>query len=179
MQFLRVLSVAAMAAVFAIATLATPISAADSIPFKASFQGTFTITFGPETNELQFQGIGHATHLGKSSVQGHALLRPESPGAPCSDIVSGTDQTIITGANGDQVRISNEARDCLEMTPDGRILIHGRGTYTITGGTGRDEGATGKGTVSTEAVVTGGVPNHSATGTFNPLSFQGTISRPG
>jgi hypothetical protein len=176
----RCLTVAISAALLAMTAGAGPISAVDSKPFKASFEGKFTILFGPNgTSDLQFEGPGHATHLGQSTVKGHAHLVPtgsprEHPTWQCSRIVD--DHTTITSKKG-ELSLQNQATDCVETTQDGRTLIHGNGTYTITGGTGDVTGAAGTGAVSTEAIVTGGVPG-GVTGTFDPLTFQGTISEP-
>jgi hypothetical protein len=174
MLHLRALTFAAAAPFLVMSAPAAPVAAADSKAFTASFRGTFSITFGPNgTSQLSFDGTGHAKHLGKTSVHGNAQLQPVAPG--CSQIVA--DNTILTAANGDQLWVRNAATDCVEPGPDGHILIHGSGTYMIVGGTGRFAGASGAGKVSTEAV---GVPTSSGvTGTFDPLTFEGTIDRKG
>lgn len=146
-----------------------------STPFHGSFHGTFTITFGTGeggTHELFFHGRGTATHLGHATVDGYSRLRPSATDPACKEIVY--DDVALTAADGSRVTVVNDALDCMEVTPDGRILIHGRGTYRILEGTARFAGATGTGRVSTEAVVTDVVPG-GVTGTFDPLAFDGTV----
>lgn len=172
----RSLAVVAALALTSLAPAAEPARASEPVPFNASFRGTFTLTFftGPDaTHELRFTGTGRGLHLGVATVDGYSLLRPVASNPGCSEIVH--DEVTLTAANGDEVAVVNEAVDCMEVTPDGRVLIHGRGTYQITGGTGRFDSSTGAGSVSTEAAVTGAVPG-GVTGTFDPLTFSGSIS---
>lgn len=155
----------------------TPASASTSTPpFEADFQGTFTLTFFTGeggTHELLFHGRDEASHLGNATVDGYSRLRPSTADPSCSEIVH--DEVTLTAADGSRLELTNDAVDCMEITPDGRILIHGRGTYQILAGTGRFAGSTGAGTVSTEAIVTGAVPG-GVTGTFDPLAFAGTLA---
>jgi hypothetical protein len=153
-----------------------PPPASAATPFLASFQGTFTITFltGPGgTHELRFHGSGTGRHLGWAEVDGYSTLRPSLDDPRCNEIVH--DEVTLTAADGSTLAVTNEAVDCLEVTPDGRILIHGNGTYRILGGNDRHDGATGTGRVSTEAVVTSIFPG-GVTGTFDPLTFDGTLT---
>lgn len=172
------LAVAALAAATALtvpSVAAAASTSAAATPFHGSFRGTFTITFATGeggTHELFFHGGGTATHLGAATVDGYSRLRPSATHPRCNEIVY--DEVTLTAADGARLTVVNEALDCMEITPEGRILIHGRGTYRILGGTGRLAGATGAGRVSTEAVVTGAVPD-GVTGTFAPLTFDGTV----
>lgn len=175
MELFRRLAVVTALAFAALAPATEAAHASQPTPFRASFHGTFTLTFftGPgATHELRFTGTGRGRHLGAATVDGYSRLQPLASEPACSEIVH--DEVKLTAANGDEATVVNEAVDCLEVTPDGRILIHGRGTYQITGGTGRFDGSTGSGSVSTEATVTGAVLG-GVTGTFDPLTFSGSI----
>lgn len=172
---LALVLVAAAAALIAPPTPARADTSTAPTPFRASFQGTFTFTFFTGeggTHELFFHGRGLGTHLGAATVDGYSRLRPSATEPQCSKIVH--DEVTLTTSDGSQLAVTNDAIDCMEVTPDGRILIHGRGTYAIVGGIARLASATGTGDVSTEAVVTGSVPS-GVTGTFDPLTFDGTV----
>jgi hypothetical protein len=148
--------------------------AEDQVPFHASFHGTFTIDFGACANGddlLHFQGTGIATQAGLSSIDGTSCLHPIDP--LCSTI---TDTSVtVTAANGDTFRFNNQAVDCLDFSTPGKIFIHGSGTYQIEPGTGRFGAASGAGTVHVTTEVLNLSPAR-ASGTFDPLAFDGTIS---
>ncbi len=146
-----------------------------ALPFHARYHGTFTETFGAGpggTNVLVFGGTGIASLLGASTVSGQSLLQPEPANPLCANVID--NQVTLTAANGDEVLMQNTALDCFD--PATRT-ISGTGTYTIIGGTGRFDGASGTGTVSVMAQVTSQVGNV-ASGTFDPLAWDGTISPP-
>ena len=142
-------------------TLVTPSVRAESDrPFKGIFEGAFAIN--PATLQLHFAGDGPASHLGESAIVGDSQLVPSGPG--CFQIV--TDTVTLTAANGDQLVLTNSGEDCFDET--GHII--GVATFTVTGGTGRFDGATGTGT--TEVVAT---PNETGlAGTF-VLTLRGRI----
>jgi hypothetical protein len=146
----------------------------DQLPFHASFHGTFTIDFGACANGddlLHFQGTGIATQAGLSSIDGTSCLHPIDP--LCSRIA---DKSVtVTAANGDTFRFNNQAVDCLDFSTPGRIFIHGSGTYLIEPGTGHFAAASGTGTVQVTTEVLNLSPT-AASGTFDPLTFDGTIS---
>ncbi len=149
------------------------LAAADATPFQASFQGSFTITFAGCANgddHLQFAGPGTATQAGSSVIAGSSCLRhdPLRPGCSIID----TDNTVLTAADGSTIRFVNSGEDCLDPLT-GRIT--GTASYLIVGGTGRFSGATGQGSVTVTAQVQQLMPTGAA-GTFNPLSFSGSIS---
>ena len=149
------------------------ISAGSAVPFRASFQGSFSILFGTGpggTNELSFVGDGQAIPLGHSTVDGHTTTRNIS--STCTQIV--TDAVTLTAANGDQLQLVNAGQDCLDFSVPGKTFIRGTGTTSVVGGTGRFAAASGSGTWEVVAEVTqpivGGV-----SGVFT-LNFMGAIS---
>jgi hypothetical protein len=169
----------AVVAALVLSVFASSLAIADTAPFHASYQGTFQLAFGTGpggTNVLAFSGTSGTsmpTVLGPSTITGKSFLEPTSP---CSKIVA--DSVTLTAANGDTVSVQNTGQDCVDK---GRIT--GSGTYTITGGSGRFMGASGTGTFSVSAQITSfsgtpGTPGSTASGTFNPLTFDGTISVP-
>jgi hypothetical protein len=163
------LSVAVVAALV-LSVFASSLAVADTEAFHASYQGTFILTFGSGgSSVLDFSGSGVATLLGSSTVSGRSQLQQTSP--TCTTIVQ--DKVTLTAVNGDQVFVRNSGQDCF----DSMGHITGSGTYTITGGTGRFSSASGTGTFSVTAQVTS-PPGPNASGTFNPLTFDGTISVP-
>jgi hypothetical protein len=158
-----------------VALQATPAFAVEQLPFEATFQGTFHITFGGcpgGDNLLHFTGSGIVTHAGLSSIDGSSCLHPEAVNPLCSNIVS--DTVTVTVANGDTFGFNNQAEDCLSFTAEG-VFIHGAGTYQILPGTGRFDQASGSGSVHTTAHVLE-ITAAGASGTFDPLVFSGTIS---
>src|SRR5262249_38418857 len=81
---------------------------------------------------------------------------------PGTFVVAGS--VTLTSAPGDELVVSYSVTT---PPPDASGSIHPRGTYTITGGTGRFDGATGRGFVVDEGNV---VP-----GTVQTAIFVGTI----
>ena len=163
----------ASAAVLAIVAV-TPAAAAPE-SFRATFSGTFTIGFAGCSNgddHLLFHGPGIATRGGSSWISGESCLRhnPLRPG--CSTIE--TDATTITAADGSAIQFVNAGEDCLDPTTG---VINGIATYSIVGGTGRLLGAEGNGNITVTAPVTQ-ITATGALGTFNPLSFSGSITSP-
>ena len=92
----------------------------------------------------------------------------------CSDIV--TDMVVLTAANGDQLWLVNSGEDCLDLSVPGKTFIRGSGTFNVVGGTGRFDDATGSGSFSVVAEVTGSITG-GVSGTFE-LHFDGAISPP-
>jgi len=153
------------------------VAADEEVHFRAVFTGTFTITFGtgPDgTNNLDFSGAGKARHLGKSTVEGHTTTAQDPSDPLCSDIV--TDMVVLTAANGDQLWLVNSGEDCLDLSVPGKTFIRGSGTFNVVGGTGRFDDATGSGSFSVVAEVTGSITG-GVSGTFE-LHFDGAISPP-
>ncbi len=139
---------------------AVPVAAREQVPFKASYTGTIAFTAPGMAN---IDGSGRATHLGRSELAGPSAIvgRPPCGGATTES------HFALTAANGDQVNVTLIDDDCPTDTPG---VFTTTGTYTVTGGTGRFDGASGTGDVI-------------GTVDLNELAFQldlsGTISSRG
>ena len=129
-------------------------SANTSVPFEASFSGTSSAT-GPSSFLVVLSG--EATHLGKSSETVTVTLTP-GPGPFCNTDIG---SVVLTGANGDQIFEAVTATTCFNLSTG---LVDLSGTATITGGTGRFEGASGTITV---------------TGTINPATGENSTMEEG
>ena len=96
------------------------------VPFKG--RAEYTLTYAaPDGSVLVYNGTGHATHLGLFTAD--ASLFPHGDGSRFSATAT------FTAANGDQLFLIAEGA----FTSPTSVV----GTATITGGTGRFEGATG------------------------------------
>ena len=93
------------------------------VPFKGRAEYTLTAVEG---STLRYIGTGHATHLGLFTAD--ASLFPHGDGKFSATVT-------FTAANGDQLFLIAEGA----FTSPTSVV----GTATITGGTGRFEGATG------------------------------------
>jgi len=120
-----------LAAVLAALALSGPASAAgQQVPFKGRSSGVVTtVGFDPVAGILstRLAGEGQTTHLGRFTVNGYAAIEV------ATGLVQGT--FTLTAANGDML--------FLLMSGGGIDAIHGFGTFTVVGGTGRFQGATG------------------------------------
>jgi hypothetical protein len=134
--------------------------ASHSTPFNGSFSGTFKLT---SRTSAVITGAGHAEHLGETSF---AAAATDTGPATCEGGFVATEQETYTAANGDQVFSSSHDVGC----PTSQTTFHIAGSWTITGGTGRFDHASGTGTVSVNGVMTS-----STSGTFS-LSITGTIA---
>jgi hypothetical protein len=138
--------------------------------FRASYDGTFTVVAGA----LAFTGTGAGTHLGSGTVDGSSILVPKAPTAACQlprlafDLQN--DSVTLTSANGDSLFFANSGTDCFDPVTG---IIVADATYRIVGGTGRFEGASGSGTVTTVATCAN---PQCTSGTFQDLDFDGTIT---
>ncbi|MFN8491750.1 MAG: hypothetical protein U0350_29390 [Caldilineaceae bacterium] len=120
-----------LAAVLVALTLRGPVIAAGQpTPFKGHSSGLVTATgFDPVAGIAYFHvtGAGEATHLGHFTVSG------ETGVAVATGIPQGN--WTLTAANGDKL--------FLAMGGHGIDPTHGFGAFTVVGGTGRFQGATG------------------------------------
>ena len=118
-------------AVLAALTLSAPsMAAGKQVPFKGRSSGVVTtVGIDPVAGLVHTHaaGQGQATHLGHFTQTGDTTV----------DLVTGNARGTwtLTAANGDML--------FLEMTAYGIDPTHGVGTFTVVGGTGRFEGATG------------------------------------
>jgi hypothetical protein len=111
-------------------TLPITVKADQTVPFRGSLQGFEVDSFGPSTLLAEGSGTGTATQLGRFTITWEVVV----------DLASGvgTGSAQLIAPNGDV------------LTAD--VLGHGSVTsngfsieedYTVTGGTGRFDGATG------------------------------------
>lgn len=158
LRFATALLLAGLAAVFVSAP--TPASARDQVPFRASFSTEVEIEFVYPFFYISVTGHGNASHMGATTAVTDNQVVNVIDG-------SATATYTFTGANGDTVVL-----DMIFQTtflPNNAVTFDG--TYTVTGGTGRFDGATGSGHLAGSAISTG--PN-TGIGSF---SVAGTISR--
>lgn len=154
------LLVSAGLAVLAVAGLAGTASAGKEVPFRGELDGTVTIT--PETPpfvSVLIEAEGHATHLGDFTV--------EIPHLVNRDTRTAVGEYEFVAANGDSLFADFEGASTLTSTPGVLSIVE---TATITGGTGRFEGATGSFRVERLFDTISGL----TTG-----AFEGTISNGG
>jgi len=152
----------AIAALALTAALAVPAAAQKQVPFKGSMHGTDTDTgFTSTTVTVLTTGGGNCTHLGNFTFTLENTV----------DTTNGTDTGVarFVAANGDTIDATFAGSGVPTVTPDG-VVINITEIYTITGGTGRFEGAEGiffmERVASPVTFLTSG-------------SFQGTITSPG
>lgn len=131
---------------------------APSTPFKASYKtNPQVVGVANGILTLAITGEGKATHLGKSTWYADSWVDTNQfPFLQTGDME-------FTAANGDQLfgTFSGTA------IPDASGKVNFEGTYEITGGSGRFEGATGSGNYSGWAL-----------GDVGQLEFDGTLNNP-
>jgi hypothetical protein len=122
-----------LAAVLLSMIAAVPMSGAASVPFKGSWSGQTVSADGTNFPVVAVvsDGEGQLTHLGR-----YFMTSPHT-----SDVFTGETigQQIFTAANGDQLTAS--CAGAPQPQPNGHVV--GTLDCSITGGTGRFEGATG------------------------------------
>jgi hypothetical protein len=160
LRFATALLLACFAAVIVLAP--TPASAGDQVPFRAGFSTQVEIEFVYPFFYISVTGQGNASHMGATTAVTDNQVVNVIDG-------SATATYTLTGANGDTVVL--EMIFQTTFLPDNAVTFEG--SYTVTGGTGRFNGATGAGVLAGSAIVTG--PN-TGVGAF---SVTGTISSPG
>jgi hypothetical protein len=149
-----------LVAVLAVLMLSAPaIAAAKQVPFKGRSSGVVTVVgFDPAAgiSYTHVAGEGQATHLGHFTVSADVAV----------DVATGMPHGTwtLTAANGDMLFLS--------MGGHGIDATHGFGAFTIVGGTGRFQGATG----SYEQIITFAVPLGSSDSIPYTDVIKGTIS---
>jgi hypothetical protein len=143
----------------ALALSVPALAAGQSVPFKGRSSGTVTpVGFDQAAGILyaHVEGQGQATHLGRFTQTGDAAV----------DVATGNagGTWMLTAANGDQLFLDFEAIPTSDST-------HGLAAFTIVGGTGRFQGATGSYTQTIVFTTTPGTPGS----TFTDV-LEGTIS---
>jgi hypothetical protein len=138
--------------------LAAPASAAQSVPFSGTLTGDVTVTpLTPPIASVVIDGWGVATQLGHFTVSIPHLVNQ------ATRIATGT--YTFTAANGDTLTADFSGL----ATVIGPGVLSVAETGTITGGTGRFDGASGSFTTERTFIIATGV----TTG-----SFAGSISTP-
>ncbi|MDH3292836.1 MAG: hypothetical protein OER95_00780 [Acidimicrobiia bacterium] len=113
------------------------------VPFKASVSGTVTAT-GASTFRLDASGL--ASHLGRLDAYiGEGTITSIDPE---TGVITDVLIETFTAANGDTLTIRCDQ----VLEPMGNGLLEGTDTWTVIGGTGRFEDATGSGTGTTAVV---------------------------
>ncbi len=138
---------------------AAPATTRKPVPFKGQSSGLVTtVGFDPVAliAYTHAEGAGQATHLGNFTTSGYVAIN-FIPGT-----VLGT--FTLTAANGDML--------FLTMEGGGIDPTHGVGNFTIVGGTGRFQGATG----SYHQEITFAAPGGSAEVIAYTEVFEGIIS---
>ena len=149
-----------MTALFWTVALAGLATAGNQVPFKGGSSGVVTaVGFEAGIAFTHVAGEGQATHLGRFTVSGDVAV----------DVATGIPQGTwtLTAANGDML--------FLAMGGHGIDATHGFGAFTVVGGTGRFQGATG----FYEQIITFAVPLGSSDSIPYTDVLNGTISSPG
>ena len=145
-------------AVLAVLMFAGPAAAGNQVPFKGSLEGDVTHTPAPPFDSVLVEAAGSATQLGQFTVSIPHLVNTSTRTA------AGT--YVFTAANGDTLTADFVGHAAPSGTPGVLAITE---VATITGGTGRFEGATGS--FTTERLFD--TINLTTVG-----SFSGTISTP-
>jgi hypothetical protein len=151
---LLVLGVSATLGSFAYVANATD----EQVPFTATATAVITgITHLPGgITQVNFNTSGSATHLG--NFTGPLTRLQDNQGTFGST-------AVIVGANGkDSIFFSVSGR--FERSKD-KCLATSTGTYTVTGGAGAFENATGSGTIDTQIDLCAGTAKGTYTGTIS------------
>ena len=129
----RFYKISLLVTVLALLALNGPARAGEQVPFKGTSSGSVTVLdVSPSLITVGLEGQGVATHLGHFTVSAVVLLDVSDPSVPGG---TPTGQWTLTAANGDML--------FLAMGGHGIDDTHGFGAFTVVGGTGRFEGATG------------------------------------
>jgi len=149
-----------LVAVLAALTLSAPAMAAgQQVPFKGRSSGVVTVTnIAYPFVTTRVVGEGEATHLGHFTLTAEAVVDVSLPGAPAAG------SWTLIAANGDQLSVTFVA---IGIDP-----THGHGDFTVVGGTGRFQGATG----SYTQLITFATPPGSSPSTAYTDMLEGTIS---
>jgi hypothetical protein len=83
--------------------------------------------------------------------------------------------TVFTAANGDVLRMEHSGTfELVFDASNNPIASNGRLAWTVTGGTGRFEGATGSGTGTANTTITGPASGITAGTWMGTISYNGT-----
>lgn len=139
---------------------------AHMVPFHAIAAGTYGVQVRPPNVIISATAEGHATHLGRFEASIRNTVTPlPSPAPGCVTSTTETFTATLTAANGDTITLEGTGTGC--QTPPTVAVVD---TVTVTGGTGRFEGASGSMTVTTA------VDQANRT---EVVAFDGLLSTPG
>jgi hypothetical protein len=125
--------------VAALAALAPAHATNSGVPITIQLSGTAAYT---SANTVQFDGAGTATHLGRVTDHGLAVLGAPVAGCPGGVLGLPSDHIeTITAANGDRLVVRLTGLAC----PSGPNSVRCSGTWTVIDGTGRFDDASGSG----------------------------------
>jgi hypothetical protein len=151
------------AALAAFTLIGTATAGKPMVPFKGQSSGVVTtVGFDPELGVVSAhgEGQGEATHLGRFTVTADVSIYVLTP----NFVVIGN-WTYVT-ANGDKLFAHG-------IGSAGADPLHGVGSFTITGGTGRFKGASG----SFQQIITFAFPGADVN-PYSEVLYNGTISYP-
>ena len=118
-------------------TFVAPVAAGDEVPLKGNLQGDVVHTaVSPTVDSVVITAAGNVSHLGQTTITS-------------THLVDRTTRTAVgtyefTAANGDTLRADFVGHAMPTATPGVLAIVE---NATITGGTGRFEGATGSFTI--------------------------------
>lgn len=148
------------------------------VPMKGSGDGVISLAdIAQGIPHVTYTGTGHISHLGRVTISGQHVTFPTNGNILNGDTIP-TGTLTITAANGDKLNLSYTGAGTLISTPaqlqQGIVRFNDTFHYTITGGTGRFEGATGSGVI----LAVDGVPQSPG---LEPFAFNldGVISTVG
>ena len=120
---------------------AAPVSAAQSSLFTMKLSGEIGITSADEGGNpatAAYEGTGAGTQLGATRMEGDITV---VGWADCPGGFLATHNDTLMASNGDEVYLTISEKSC----PSAPGTYSCKGTYTVTGGTGRYAKATGRG----------------------------------
>lgn len=141
------------------ASATTPGTAEHLVRIHGLFAGSVAYT---SASTVKFSGHGLATHLGRTTNEGHVVIT--GPDSSCPGGFANTNVELFTAALGDTLTITSQDVAC----PVSASAVHGTGHWIVTGGTGRFAGMTGHGTMVGGADFAQGVFDFRLTGTLSP-----------
>lgn len=149
--------------------ITTPAEAGEQprlVPFSGTAAGTYQVQPPPPNVIITATGVGRATHLGRFEFLIRNTVTPVATPSPgCVRSTTETFTATLTAANGDTLALVGTGTGC--HNPPTVAVVD---TATVTGGTGRFEGAAGYVTVTTAV-------NQAAR--TEVLRLDGAISAPG
>ena len=139
--------------------------AGGEVPFHANFITQFESVVEFPLLHVTVNGRGQATYVGRTTAFTDDQLVNLIDG-------SGSATYTLTGVNGDTLVLALAVQPGGTINVDGGVLFSG--SYTITGGTGRFNGATGSGVFGGSALFlteTGGVGAFAVVGTISSPAY--------